>query len=276
MNTKEVFASEQGHWYERDGTPRYEVPCKSRPGEMRNTTIKDARQLDLVPSVSGILKVMGKGDQLVNWCKKQVADTAFDVGASGNEESRDEWCAYILKVAEERMSAQREKGSRDHGIVEEYFRQLSYLQREVRGLNATPLVISLPVKAVLAAFRDLRIAGQPIDSEKSFACDLDYGGKIDVSGISDGLNTDGLWIVDFKFVDRLEKKKDYVEKVAQGAAYLYGKWGDRGLAYGRFANIFVETTDYNYEVREWTHDEIQHGWEVFAACLRLWKTLNKF
>lgn len=274
-----TYASDQGHFYTPSGEPAYFVPYKDkkRAGEMRPATIKDCKELGLYPSVTTIMKVMSKGDALTNWVKRQVASAAFDkVPLCG--ESEGEWVDYVLRTAEERMTAQRDKGSRDHGIVENYFRilagefdDLEHLDR-VTSLYATDRA----VEAVLAAFKDLGIAGQQIASEKSFACDLGFGGKIDVSGITEGLRTDGMWIVDFKFVDRLEKKKDYIEKVAQGAAYLYGKWGNSGLSYGRFANIFVETDTYKYEVREWTHDEIQHGWEVFDAARILWRKINRY
>lgn len=279
MAENKTYASDQGHFYTPSGEPAYFVPYKDkkRAGEMRPTTIKDCKELGLYPSVTTIMKVMNKGDALTNWVKRQVALAAEKCGSLDGETS-EEWVEYVLRKAEEAMTAQRDKGSRDHGIVEEYFRELSaaWLSKEYYDHLQDDLAQCAPVKAVLAAFRDLGIAEQRIASEKSFACDLGFGGKIDVSGITEGLRTDGMWIVDFKFVDRLEKKKDYIEKVAQGAAYLYGRYGLPGLQYGRFANIFVETDTYKYEVREWTHDEIQHGWEVFDAARILWRKINRY
>lgn len=279
VEENKTYATDAGHYYTTDGEPAYEVPYKDkkRAGEMRPTTIKDCRELGLYPSVTTIMKVIDKGNSLTNWMKRKVAEAAYQVGNPGELESMEAYTEYVLQKAEEAMTAQRDKGSRDHGIVEEYFRLVSQAGHRSDRYEVDVLYAdSKPVEAVLAAFGDLGIAGQRIDSEKSFACDLGYGGKIDISGIREGMKTDGIWIVDFKFVDRLEKKKDYVEKVAQGAAYLYGRYGLPGLQYGRFANIFVETGSYEYEVREWTYEEIQHGWEVFDAARILWRKINKY
>lgn len=277
VEENKTYATDAGHWYTTDGECAYTQPNKSKPGELRPTTIKDARKLNLVPSVSGILKVIDKGNSLTNWMKRKVAEAAYQVGNPGEMESMEAYTEYVLRKAEEAMTAQRDKGSRDHGIVEEYFRERSQIVTGPDALDVVSKYIGCtPLNAVLGAFDDLGILGQPIDSEKSFACDLGYGGKIDVSGIRQGMSTDGIWIVDFKFVDRLEKKKDYVEKVAQGAAYLYGRYGLPGLQYGRFANIFTSTETYEYEVREWTYEEIQHGWEVFDAARILWRKINRY
>ena len=48
------------HWYKQDGSPCYEVPYADPKKGMRSTTIRDARKLNLVPSVTTILQVMDK------------------------------------------------------------------------------------------------------------------------------------------------------------------------------------------------------------------------
>lgn len=266
---EKTFASEAGHYYWPDGRTAYEVPNASKGG-MRPTTLRDARKLNLLPSVTGIMKIMGKGDALSNWYKRQVAMAAYDLGAPGELESREEYVNHLLDQAEKNMTKQRDQGSKDHGEVEAYFRQLVNWEDEpnkIALVNAR-FADSKPVEAVILAMDKLEFTSL-IDSEKSFASPMGYGGKIDISGRNE------MWIADFKFVDRLEKKKDYVEKVAQGAAYLVGRYGIGGLK-GRFANIFVETNTYCYEVREWTQEEIMHGWSIFEACFKLWKIINKY
>ena len=46
--------SESNHWYAKDGTPMYTVPAKS--GEPRATTLRDAKKMGLLPSVTTIMK----------------------------------------------------------------------------------------------------------------------------------------------------------------------------------------------------------------------------
>src|SRR5216117_4037187 len=69
-----ALASEQGHWYARDGSPVYQVEAKK--GGMRTTTIRDAFKLDLVPSVTAILNIAAKPG-LEIWKANQVLDSAL-------------------------------------------------------------------------------------------------------------------------------------------------------------------------------------------------------
>ena len=49
------FASESGHWYDATGAARYTITGKN--GKERPTTLRDARELGLVPSVTSILRL---------------------------------------------------------------------------------------------------------------------------------------------------------------------------------------------------------------------------
>ena len=50
-----TYLKESGHWYTRSGEPMYTV--KANNGQQRNTTLRDARKYDLVPSVTTIINV---------------------------------------------------------------------------------------------------------------------------------------------------------------------------------------------------------------------------
>ena len=56
MKTPTTFAAESGHWYQADGTPAYEIVGAN--GKMRPTTLRDARKLNLYPSVTTIIRLM--------------------------------------------------------------------------------------------------------------------------------------------------------------------------------------------------------------------------
>ena len=62
-------ASESNHWYTRDGEPMYTV--EAAKGGQRATTLRDARKLSLVPSVTTILNVAAK-PALNQWLQRQV------------------------------------------------------------------------------------------------------------------------------------------------------------------------------------------------------------
>ena len=70
----ETRASESQHWYDRQGNPMYTVIGKN--GKERNTTLRDARTMNLVPSVTTILNVAAK-PALNVWLQRQVLMAAL-------------------------------------------------------------------------------------------------------------------------------------------------------------------------------------------------------
>lgn len=62
---------ENGHWYSTKGEPFHTVPNKTKPGTSRPTTLKDARALGLLPSVTSILGILDK-PQLTDWKLEQL------------------------------------------------------------------------------------------------------------------------------------------------------------------------------------------------------------
>lgn len=271
MIAEKVYASEsQSHYYDRSGRPVHTQPNKSKPGEFRNTTLRDARVQDLLPSVSTILKVMSK-DSLTPWIKKQVAKAAYNVPSL---ESQDEWVDYIVRKADEQMNVAREVGSEGHGAINRYFEHYMELGKEpLDYTDAHPGLIN----AVILALNEFGVSGVPMRTENSFASLLGYGGCVDLSGYSRHFEKPSFhWIVDFKVVDRLEKKLDYMDRCAQLCAYSRGLFPEEELSQVRLANIFVSSTDYTYFLREWSDEEKRKGWEIFSCCLNLHRAISGY
>src|SRR6056300_705776 len=81
-------ATESGHWYEKDGTPAYKVPMAKDPNKMRNTTLRDAKKLGLLPSVTTIIKEAAKPG-LTNWIINQNIMAALTVPRIAGESDED-------------------------------------------------------------------------------------------------------------------------------------------------------------------------------------------
>ena len=99
ITAKEPRASESNHWYTRDGVPRYTVIGKN--GKERNTTLRDARTDNLVPSVTTVLNVMAK-PALIQWLQKQVLLAALTLPRIPGEPEE----VYIERI----MSDSKEQG----------------------------------------------------------------------------------------------------------------------------------------------------------------------
>jgi hypothetical protein len=96
MNLKD-FASESTHWYQKDGTPAYTIVGKN--GKERATTLRDARTLELVPSVTTILSVLAKPG-LENWKQNQILMAALTMPRVDGE-SEQEYIARIIRDSKE-------------------------------------------------------------------------------------------------------------------------------------------------------------------------------
>lgn len=87
-----IRASESGHWYTRDGVPQYTVEAKK--GGQRATTLRDARTMNLVPSVTTILGVAAK-PALLAWMQQQVLMAALTL-PKVDSETEEQYIARII------------------------------------------------------------------------------------------------------------------------------------------------------------------------------------
>lgn len=85
------------HWYSLDGKPVHKLPTKDGDGE-RPTTIRDARKLNLLPSVTGIIGILDK-PQLTKWKMREAAKAALMVPPPQGEESHDRFADRAIDFA---------------------------------------------------------------------------------------------------------------------------------------------------------------------------------
>lgn len=258
MTTADIIkdvASESGHWYRQDGTPAYEIVGAN--GKQRPTTLRDARKLGLVPSVTTILRVMA-APGLEQWKRNNLLLSALTAPPRTTDESEDDWIARIVRDADEQAAKARELGTDIHGAIERLIKRQPYGYKEhAEG-------------AVDCVMRLFDIDLDDLSAEHSFAHPLGFGGKLDVhSTVGCGM------VCDFKSkpfsLGDVGKKLAWDEHVIQLAAYRVGV----GIPNARCVNVFVSTTTpWLSVVHEWTQDELQRGWQIFECLLRLWKLKN--
>jgi hypothetical protein len=103
-------ASEAGHWYTREGDPMYTVMGKTT-GKPRNTTLRDARELNLVPSVSGIIGVAAK-PALTVWLQEQAILAALTLPREPDE-LESVWLKRVLSDSKQQGRDAADLGYRD-------------------------------------------------------------------------------------------------------------------------------------------------------------------
>lgn len=246
-------ASEAGHWYTRQGEPMYTVMGKST-GKPRNTTLRDARELNLVPSVTTILNVAAK-PALTAWLQEQAILAALTLPRQ-EDELESVWLKRVLQDSKQQGKDAADLGTDIHAAIQGFY--------EGRKESRFPHHVESCKSVIQTRFGDLSWI-----CEKSFAHEMGFGGKCDM------LNTDGEGIVlDIKTKDfsDLSKPLWYDEHMMQLAAYREGL----GYPGARCANVFVSRTNPDLAVvHEWAEDDIKRGWAMFQSLLNYWQLKNQ-
>lgn len=249
------WADSSGHWYSKSGEPRYRIVGKN--GKERNTTLRDARELDLVPSVSTILQLEAK-PQLTNWLVTQGMLACLTLPRQADEDDQT-FMSRALKDSRQQASNAATRGTYLHGLLEDSVRH----GRLPAKATADDETYVQPVLKWLKNHFD----GYTWSVERSFACNLGYGGKLDLTGVHPTLPS---VVIDYKCKDfnDPDKKLHYDEHVTQLAAYAYGL----GYVSPRCVNLFISSTVPGLIVPvEWATDDIARGYKAFLALLSLWK-----
>jgi len=251
-----IRASESNHWYTRDGVPQYTVEAKK--GGLRATTLRDARTMNLVPSVTTILGVAAK-PALLAWMQQQVLMAALTL-PKVDSETEEQYIARIIHDSKEQGRAAADAGTDIHASIQGYYEGYSTGKHNES--------VTACVQAINGHFGDWGWV-----SERSFAHDLGFGGKCDLFVPADERG-DG-FVIDVKTKEFSDpaKVEVYSENTMQLAAYRIGL----GLPRARCANVFVSR---NYpgliKIVEHSQEELERSWLMFHSLLTFWYLKNKF
>lgn len=269
---KDVLASQAGHWYHLDGRPCYEVETKK--GGMRPTTIADARNLDLVPSVTAILNIAAKPG-LEAWKAKQILESALTLPRKlicevingkpvMTEESLDDYAVRVIEDSKAQGQKARDKGTELHAAIEEYILGNGDKVLDIYSSHISKLDETLGQQGINL------FTGH---AEHSFASPLGYGGKID-------FHNDEPLVLDFKTKDKIDDKKQLVwpEHVQQLAAYGMGMFSQHVRINRKFRaiNVFIGVQDKQVRVMEHEWPDIVEAFEQFKLLLAYWQRSKKF
>ena len=250
--------SEAGHWYDREGNPRYTVIGKN--GKERPSTIRDARANDWLPSVTSIIRLADRPG-LTAWMQRQVVLAAL---THPNLTGTDAAVDLILADASEQARKAREKGTEVHAAIQSAYEGKTYATEYFHH-----------VEMAQAAIRVWVCADVGWTAEKSFANNtLGYGGKADLSSVTidEQAFPKDAFVADIKTTDKpLDTLKTWPEHAWQLAAYREGL----GIRNARCAIVYVHVQSGEARVIELPEDELQRGWDCFRALLQFWSAKNR-
>ena len=253
--TKKVIASESAHWYTKTGEPCYEVENKSNGG-MRPTTLRDAKKLDLVPSVTSILQILSRPG-LEAWKQNQILLSAATSPYLASWIGADKWAELVLADAQEQAEKARQLGTDIHTAIEKSLQS-----------GSTSGDYEAYIKPVIFEMLDRNLL-VGMKTEHSFAHPIGFGGKID-------FHNDTV-LIDFKTKEFTKedlagkKKLAWDEMCWQLAAYRFGIQEPRLHCF----NVFISTSEPGlFSFHEWSAEELSKGLSIFLKTLELWKIIK--
>ena len=241
------YATEQGHWYDAAGNPAYTVIGKN--GKERPTTLRDAKKLNLVPSVTMIIRC-AVAPGLDAWKQDQTILACLTLPRIEGEPEQD-YISRIKEDAKAQAAKAAERGTQIHAWIEQGFSG----DIEPQGVPYFRSALDIIEKE----------CGDSIwNTEKSFATKR-YGGKVDLHNNE--------YLIDLKTTEKdLANIKTWDEHAMQLAAYNHGLGGGPDRKCGI---LYFNVNTAESKILWIGGEEIQRGLQCFMALLDFWYAKNR-
>jgi hypothetical protein len=250
------LASQSGHWYRGDGSPCYEI--RGVNGRLRPVTLADARKLQLYPSVTTVLACAAR-PALEAWKVRQAILSALTLPRLP-EENLDAFSERAMQDSKEQARRAAAAGTEIHAAIDS----------AVTHGWFDP-VFTYQVSPVLS-WLQLQFPGVVWEAERSFACDMGYGGKIDLYSRRPPI------VIDFKtkFFGADDDVQGYDDQGIQLAAYAHGI----GLGVEETPqrwNLFISTKVPSLIVPwQWDAESYARHLEMFRHLLAYWQADKRY
>jgi len=254
MTTIVARAAESNHWYHRSGVPAYSVMGAN--GKERPTTLRDARKMNLVPSVTTIIK-SAASPGLEAWKLNQMMLAALTLPRVADE-PEEEFISRIQRDSKEHAKMAAERGTNVHTAIESMYSGVMHAEY---AEHQAGVYREIEKEFGITEF-------QP---EKAFSHEIGFGGKVDL--FTPAYQNRGL-VIDIKTKEFSDPAKvaGYDEHMMQLAAYRVGL----GIPDADCANVFVSVTVPGLVViNKWSQEDLARGWVMFESLLKFWQAKNQ-
>ena len=256
------------HFYTREGKPMHQVQLADKSGT-RPTTLADARQLGLFPSVSAILSLVAKPGLEV-WKQQRVAEASLSLKRH-KKESEEYFIKRIVAAAEAPVREAGDFGSDIHAEIERFFRSLTTKEPFASTPKLEPYCAPT-INWIIGKGYEVTHPEHPlVNLEHGFGGTTDFPFR--------WRNGQGIGVIDFK--SRKTKAgvaiEAYETQVMQIAAYAGTFWGEAELARCWGANIFISSTEPGRtELVSYSPAMMLRAWTNFLYLCHLWREFNQY
>lgn len=248
-----THAAESMHWYGRDGSPQYTI--KGVNGNERPPTLRDARKLGLVPSVTSIIRCAA-APGLEMWKRDQVLMAALTLPRKP-EESEADWLKRVVQDSQEQGRKAADRGTAIHAAIQGHYEGVPPEQDYWLHVNGA-------IRALIGYAPSAKWV-----AERSFASLMGFGGKCDLYSV------DPAYVCDFKTKEfgPEDDLKTWPEHAMQLAAYREGLLVPDALC----AIVYVSVTVPGLvQVIEIEPEELEKGWKMFQGLLTYWQAKSGY
>lgn len=257
--------SDACHYYTKTGESCYEQPLADGSGTTP-TTLRHARKLNLLPSVTTILKCVAKPG-LERWKISQAVMAAM-TSPRRDGEDMDAFIDRVLNIdreQDEEAGRAAELGKRIHGVIENCLNVATHFTTWSIINELSPEMKNY----VEPAWEHLKTLGRCIHSEH-IVVGNGYAGKVDAAFESDR----EIMVVDFKTTKTMPKES-WPEARMQLSAYAKAI-GNTDCKRIKTCNVYISTINPG-EFKAFVHDEWTETFDLaFSPLMRYWQWLNNY
>jgi len=263
-----IKTNQSAHWYKTDGTPCHQIEKKDKSG-LRNVDLRDARKLNLVPSVTSILNIIAK-PQLEAWKQEQVLLAALTLPIKEGEGAKE----YATRIAQDALAYTKEAAEMGT-LIHLYFeyvlgQELSAV--ELEELDKIPEETQEAIKKFVTEHFDLTM---PYETERSIVnLDIGYAGTRDFKGFLKGGRR---VIADWKTKNTKPGGKIFIspDNSYQLSAYAAAE-GVGNLKDVVLMNVYVSRSEPGrIDSEAWGVDDSIKSYDIFKAACKLWYLIKK-
>jgi len=249
-----------GHWYTKDRESMYEIAGKD--GTMRDTTLRDARKLNLFPSVTTIIGQLDKPG-LNAWLQGEVCKATLANPIEKGELLKD-WILRIKKISKEVGESKAKIGTDIHDAIESIWR------------NDSASIISSSGEYTEIAARTVEAIINHCNTDEfepeQVVIGSGYGGKVDLH------NED--FVIDYKTKDITDEEWDKIiagkpKKMAYASECMQLSAYRAALPPGatRLLNVFVDRT---VAGRVYIYEHTENMYSQFQCLVGYWQMDKKY
>lgn len=276
------------HWYTSAAEPMHEMPNEAarKRGDAnatRETTLRDARKLQLNPSVTTVTKIIDKGEMLLEWLVKQALYSAavhpdgwpqFELDENGMLSEKHPgflaWAGYCRGDSKRQVQIKAERGTILHDMM---------MKANKAPDSVEPQYLA-HVDGMMAML-ERTFGKREWICEQCFAHRSGFGGSIDLRAKAVGIKGEPNYlrpiILDYKFKDfgpdREASYFVYDEHKMQLGGYSIGVDEPDAKLYNAFGSISDPGL---VLLHEHSDADADHGRAMFRAALAFWQAKHQY